>query len=368
MAQYGGFGGFGGFGGVGGFGGAGGVGGTGLGDFLGAGAVGPYDPILTVGLQTTAEGIEHVTGDGPAPIPTQLPENSTANLARSADWVRGSLYLTDFIKDIGSTVVGEQVSLSFEGHNLVSVNRPSAGLMSEQAKFVRDYSDLRADRSAEITSQLGFPTEYFAMILALHPAQNRYTLELISMTQLMCAHTAMMAKYALAIRRPDQVDTRILPMIATPGHGSFPSAHATEAYGVATVMLGLMDAWQSFADNTDRRALVKQLANRISVNRTVAGVHYPMDSWAGASLGQTIGGAILGRCGATQSAKSITYTPQDTDFFGHEFEALIAGETVGTDYGIHVGATVQSSPSDLFQWLWHKALKEAHTGDGGAIA
>ena len=240
--------------------------------------------------------------------------------------------------------------------------------MAEQTQFVRDYADLRADRAAEITSQLGFPTEYFAMIMALHPAHNRHTLELITVTQLMCAHMAMMAKYALAIRRPDQVDTRIMPMIATPGHGSFPSAHATEAYGVATVMLGLMDAWQSFADSESRRDLVKQLANRIAVNRTVAGVHYPMDSWAGASLGQAIGGAILGRCGVSQSAKSITYTPTNTDFFGHDLYTLLDGGTVGEDYGIQIGANVQSSSSDLFEWLWNKALEEAHTGDSGAIA
>jgi len=249
----------------------------------------------------------------------------------------------------------------------VSIQRPSAALLAEQASFVRDYADLRADRAAEITSQLGFPTEYFAMILALHPAQNRYTLELITVTQLMCAHMAMMAKYALAIRRPDQVDTRIMPMIATPGHGSFPSAHATEAFGVATVMLGLMDAWQSFADSDNRRDLVKQLANRIAVNRTVAGVHYPMDSWAGASLGQALGGAILGRCGAPQTAKSITYSATNTDFFGHDLYTLLDGGTVSADYGIQVGADVQATPSDLFKWLWGKALQEANTGDSGAM-
>ena len=70
----------------------------------------------------------------------------------------------------------------------------------------------------------------------------------------------------------------------------------------------------------------------------------------------------------TQTAKSITYSPQNTDFFGHEFEALIAGESVPTDYGIQIGANVQSSPSDLFGWLWGKALKEAHTGDTQVVA
>ena len=52
----------------------------------------------------------------------------------------------------------------------------------------------------------------------------------------MGAHLAMIAKHALAVRRPDQLDGRILPMIPTPGHGAFPSAHATEAYAVATVL------------------------------------------------------------------------------------------------------------------------------------
>ena len=46
----------------------------------------------------------------------------------------------------------------------------------------------------------------------------------------------MWIKHALACRRPVEFSPQIQPMILTPGHGSLPSGHATEAFVVAFVM------------------------------------------------------------------------------------------------------------------------------------
>src|SRR3712207_7550243 len=43
-------------------------------------------------------------------------------------------------------------------------------------------------------------------------------------------------------RRPDRLGPTVMPMIPTPGHGTFPSAHAAEAFAVATVLDGLLEA------------------------------------------------------------------------------------------------------------------------------
>jgi membrane-associated phospholipid phosphatase len=218
---------------------------------------------------------------------------------------------------------------------------------------VRNYADLRSDRGAEIISQLGFPTEYFAMILGLHQAQHAKTIELITATQVMAAHIAMIVKNALAIRRPDQIDGRIMPMIPTPGHGAFPSAHATEAYAVNKVLSVLSDKWGSFEDLATRHAMMRGLAERIAVNRTVAGVHFPIDSWAGAVLGTAIGEAVLGLCGVdSHDITNYEYTADNHDFSDFAFvnEAASHGVTEHNRFTISQGQN--------WNWLWNSALAE----------
>ena len=170
----------------------------------------------------------------------------------------------------------------------------------------------------------------------------------------MAAHMAMIAKHALAIRRPDQLDGRIQPMIPTPGHGSFPSAHATEAYAVMTVMEGLTGSWGSFADQTDRMKMLRGLAERIAVNRTVAGVHFPIDSWAGAALGTALGQVVLQLCGQTGAGAvtSLQYTPGNDDFSDYQFTQQAVA------HGLQQGATFSVSATDHFSWIWEKALTE----------
>ncbi len=178
-------------------------------------------------------------------------------------------------------------------------------------------------------------------------------------TQIIAAHAAMIVKHALAVRRPDQIDGRILPMIPTPGHGSFPSAHATEAYTVLTVMEALVSTWGSLGDIAPRLAMLRGLAERIAVNRTVAGVHFPIDSWAGAALGTALGRAILGRCGQAPSAlPSLSYAAQNSDFNDHDFaqNAAAHGLTEGADY------TATATPN--FSWLWDEAAGEHQAPTG----
>ena len=191
------------------------------------------------------------------------------------------------------------------------------------------------------------------MILGMHLGQHKNTFELITVTQVMAAHVAMIVKHALAVRRPDQIDGRILPMIPTPGHGSFPSAHATEAYAVATVLSKLAEDWGGFQDLEARIRMIRSLAERITVNRTVAGVHYPIDSWAGASLGTALGQVILNMCGADGvRVEELSYTPGNVDFNDYDF--VNNREAAGV---LECGAVgVDETPH--FSWLWDRALKD----------
>lgn len=276
--------------------------------------------------------------------------------------MRGSLYVGEYLAGIGSdAMVGtggapDRVVLSFDGTTCLTLDRPANDLLRSQCRLVSDYATLRAERSAEITSQLGFPTPYFAMMLGLHSAQNKKTFELITATQVAAAHTAMIVKNHLAIRRPDQLDARLMPMIPTPGHGSFPSAHATEAYAVLTVLEALVTAWDSLSDGEQRIKALRGLAERIAVNRTVAGVHYPIDSWAGAALGRIVGQVVLNRAGAGGPLAELGYSAGDHDFFDEDQRDPAIAAAKGLTA---TGASVTLSAKPTFSWLWSGAVAEA---------
>ena len=250
----------------------------------------------------------------------------------------------------------ESVELTYGGrtNTFYSVHRPDVACFEEQLKFMRDYLDQRPDRTPEIMSQLGFPTPYFSMILGLQTAPNRYTLELIAITQVLAAHTAMVVKHHLACRRPDRLGAKVMPIIPTPAHASFPSAHATEAFAVAEVLNTLLDSQEHYPDVEQRKALITKLAERIAVNRTVAGLHYPIDSWAGAILGRAVGQIVLSKCGIDCVVDGYDYRAHGhCDFFVDEF---VKG--VNPDFGVHEKGSVSVNSSELFTWLWNKARKE----------
>jgi hypothetical protein len=153
------------------------------------------------------------------------------------------------------------------------------------------------------------------------------------------------------------VDTRILPYLPTPGHGAYPSAHATQAHAMATVLDALVvDCPGAFPDALKRRRLLRMTAHRIAVNRTVAGVHYPIDSWAGAMIGRQVGRLVLAlaRCGRPAVALSCDANVRSTaDFYFADVEPLIFPSP---DADLPGAPAI--GPAQGFAWLWGKALAE----------
>ena len=220
---------------------------------------------------------------------------------------------------------------------------------------MRNYVDQRPDRGAEILGQLGPLGAFFGIILGLSAARNLKTYELLGHVQNLAGYASMMPKHLLACRRPDEVDARILPLIPTPGHGSFPSGHATQAFAMATVLAALVRSQPAhYADTETRIDLLYRQAHRIAVNRTVAGVHFPMDSQAGALLGLQIGRGLIGlMTGQTTLAAVATFDPNPaaaTDFL---FNAAVAPVLDPAQ-----AKTTRTPPDPLFGWIWTQALAE----------
>jgi hypothetical protein len=92
------------------------------------------------------------------------------------------------------------------------------------------------------------------------------------------------------------------PLVATPGHDSWPSGHSTESFAVARVLATLCP---------DAGPQLRAHAARIAQNREVAGVHFPTDSAAGAVLGDTLARFVIavgeGRQAPEKEVRSATF-------------------------------------------------------------
>jgi membrane-associated phospholipid phosphatase len=83
----------------------------------------------------------------------------------------------------------------------------------------------------------------------------------------------------LIVKRPRPVLEGLPPLGGAPSSLSFPSAHATSSFAVATAMTRV--------DSLGALAFVLALA--LSLGRTFLGMHYPSDVLAGALLGLGLG-------------------------------------------------------------------------------
>jgi membrane-associated phospholipid phosphatase len=117
----------------------------------------------------------------------------------------------------------------------------------------------------------------FNVVLALADPSNRES-------WLICAALGPLAigvNYAvkLLVRRPRPVLEGLPPLGGAPSSLSFPSAHATSSFAVATAMTRV----------DGLAALAFLLAFALSLGRPYLGMHYPSDVLAGVVLGVALG-------------------------------------------------------------------------------
>ena len=96
--------------------------------------------------------------------------------------------------------------------------------------------------------------------------------------------------------RPVQLYPGLLPFLPTPAHASYPSNHATQAFTVAALLAQALDR-----ENSGLKHYVDALAERIAVNREVAGLHYRSDTLAG----QHIAGALAAQLATVPQVAAI---------------------------------------------------------------
>jgi hypothetical protein len=159
-------------------------------------------------------------------------------------------------------------------------------------------------------------------------------------------------------------------MIVTPGHGSLPSGHSTEAFMAATVFWSLLQAAAVVSgalpyDQASWGEQFMRLAARIAINRTVAGVHFPVDSAAGAVLGLTLGHYFVKRAKGEASYDAYDFDgsgyPQDQDFAWRDYYSVDTKSQLDSAAYVRKDARkALDAPgnSAALEWLWGKALAE----------
>jgi membrane-associated phospholipid phosphatase len=175
--------------------------------------------------------------------------------------------------------------------------------------------DLRADRLPEIIAQQNDLLSFFGAQVWLTASRHRYTALLVAALMDTVVAQEHRMKHHCSVPRPIDLSPRVQPLIDTPGHSAYPSGHATEGFAIATIltalrlasagvpgtalleeiMLKLTPAAESAA-TVDPTVLLFRLAARMADNRTVAGVHYPVDSAHGALLGLATASGFIGHC------------------------------------------------------------------------
>ncbi|MDN5569448.1 MAG: phosphatase PAP2 family protein, partial [Paracoccus sp. (in: a-proteobacteria)] len=171
----------------------------------------------------------------------------------------------------------------------------------------------------------------------------------------------MRIKLALACPRPTQFSDRLQPMIACPSHPTLPSGHATQAFCVATLLTGL----QNPATPVHAADQLYRLACRIAVNRTVAGVHFPADSAAGAVLGIQLARHLLARAKekgtvarASFDGRQFVDKAQPRDFHYGVLDQMMTGHDRST---IFAGKAGPVAPAPLWASVVDRAQTEWDT-------
>ncbi|HWL72609.1 MAG TPA: phosphatase PAP2 family protein, partial [Burkholderiaceae bacterium] len=284
-------------------------------------------------------------------------------------WVRAYVAIGEMLEDItfqktATSGADDGLQVLSSGSLIAEIRRPQASTFNAQIPLVLSWAELRHERATEILAQIDPTYAFWSSIVYMHPDRTKRTFELINMVLQFCVYVEMRFKHALACWRPVEHNAQVQPMITTPGHGAFPSGHATQVFAVAHVLKSLLNL--DPAVTLEHAKLIEQLfrqAARIATNRVVAGVHFPVDSMAGRMLGVALGEYFVGRCtgghkfkkrkfraGVIDGAPTVDFNPFHAD------QKLDFAPAAGKLYSTSLGPSI--AQSSIMANVWDRARKE----------
>ncbi|MCW5701312.1 MAG: phosphatase PAP2 family protein [Bradyrhizobium sp.] len=319
------------------------------------------NPVMVDALIQGREGI--TTGpDNHFYYPPATGLEDPRQMERWESWVRAFVAVGELMNGINFRKTpgnNNAFQVRYGATLIAEVGRPKQATFKDQIEMVLSWAELRNERATEILGQIDPQYAFWSSIVFMRSDQHRRTFELINMMLQLCVYVEMRFKHALGCWRPVEYNAQVQPMITTPGHGSFPMGHGTNAYAVAHVIKALL---KLNTTNPKHAGLIDQLdrqAARISTNRVIAGVHFPVDSMAGRMLGEAIGEFFVGRCVGGKRFKRRRFIASGIDAAPTtDFNPFASNQTLGGGafYAENTGPTIPKSP--LLEYVWGKALEE----------
>jgi hypothetical protein len=362
-------------------------------------AGGVVSPVLTAAIESTRQALKQH-------IPRQWPAAFGGDQVRDIDhadnlrlWqpdvrasvlqfeaMAGMAFETDRKKYAWLVVHRVDARADVSRSVLVTMSRPSTGVLVQQAAVVAEEARNRLmvksddvasrDRLSEITSQVVPPFAFWCSVLPLQPERMPRTIDLIELTLALCGLVEQRFKHALAVPRPQYFNPAVVPAILTPGHGSLPSGHATEAFAVSTILHRLIAPRAGEAANgcPELSGMLLALAARIANNRMIAGLHTPIDTSAGRLLGTVLADYLAARCTGSASMSTGEFFGADLKVVNRDLKLQRPDESMDkpialTASGGELRANQDASckleyskiavaKSDALEWLWIKAREE----------
>ncbi|WGS29372.1 phosphatase PAP2 family protein [Bradyrhizobium sp. ISRA464] len=280
-------------------------------------------------------------------------------LERWEPWVRAYIAIGEMMQGITlrKAPAGHAFQVLSSASLIAEVGRPKRTTFEKQIPLVLSWAELRSERATEIMAQIDPQYAFWSSIVYLHPDRTRRTFELINLVLQFCVYVEMRFKHAMGCYRPVEYNAEVQPMITTPGHGSFPMGHATQAYAVVQVLKALLEL-----NPAKHKMVIDQLerqAARITTNRVIAGVHFPVDSMAGRMLGIALGEYFVGRCKSGHKFRRRKFLAAGIDNAPHtDFNPFSGSQNIhgSAFYSEAAGANIMKS--NLMEHLWDAAQYE----------
>lgn len=328
--------------------------------------------------------------DGSVPEPTAPPTDELTRLMRQADRPRAIVLAHEAMQLF--SVAPNAAGYSLRGKDeILSLTPPGTAKIAEQMHEVRTAMDLRSDRLPEILAQTADLLSFFAVQHGLGLNRRPYTALLIgALLDTVIAQEQRM-KHFCSVLRPIDLSPQVQPVIETPGHSAYPSGHATESFALATLLAalrlsgtgtpdaGLIDRLLTHltpaaeaAPALDETVLLFRLAQRIADNRTIAGVHYPVDSAHGGLLGLASTLGFVAHClGGGKDHPIPEFAARGDDWMGDfTLAKWVAALGVGTGSGWLRDKAQMPKAEDwaLLPRIWKLAVREWGPGPAAAVA
>jgi membrane-associated phospholipid phosphatase len=252
--------------------------------------------LVASALISSRDGTMEAHADPAPPAAGML--GDVAALRRWDPWVRMALGLTEATQrlecpELGGDASGDTYSVRVRewagDADLVTLTRPDPDFFAAQLPFVQSWAELRDERALEVLAQIDNQYAFIAAASGLNVDRHRHTVEWLTVCIQLTIVVESMFKHVFACHRPVEFSPQVQPIITTPGHSSYPMGHAAQAFATAVALAGL----RQLPKESPRWSQLMLQSRRISINRTIAGVHFPIDAAAGQVLGESLGEFFL---------------------------------------------------------------------------